>query len=383
MPESTVVPESTASSPRSALAARLTVVRALRLLGWQTRDAVAQAYTGGLTALVLAAVLVAVVLCLSIRLTGPLDLKADPDVKDFVSRMHPERDEAAAEGVPRVEGELSVGWGAVRVPLFRDGRSAVHFIQLLLGGAAADTAGLLLALAWTAGFLPGFLAPNVVSVMLAKPVPRPLLLFGKYFGVVGLVAVYTLLFVGGTWIALGASTNVWSTAYLYAVPLLVFQFAVFFSFSTLVAVVSRSTVVCVFGTGLFFMLCWSVNLSYLGATAQAAMHEERRVAVESKTAESKTEKAATSEAKTPSIESAPPPPSLPTTVAYWILPKPADLAVMYFDAVDAGRHFGFGVTGGVRPERPLFNPWLTIVTSAAAALALLLLAGRLFSRVDY
>src|SRR5580704_8787430 len=46
-----------------------------------------------------------------------------------------------------------------------------------------DVAGLLLALLWTAGFLPTFLEPAHASILLAKPTPRWQLLVGKFVGV--------------------------------------------------------------------------------------------------------------------------------------------------------------------------------------------------------
>ena len=67
---------------------------------------------------------------------------------------------------------LSLAFGAIRIPLARDAREAVHFVQLVLAAGVADTLGLLLTLVWTAGFLPGFLDPQAISVLLAKPIPR-------------------------------------------------------------------------------------------------------------------------------------------------------------------------------------------------------------------
>ena len=52
----------------------------------------------------------------------------------------------------------------------------------------ADAVGLLLALLWTASFLPTFLEPAAVAVLLAKPVPRWQLLVGKFAGVLAFVA---------------------------------------------------------------------------------------------------------------------------------------------------------------------------------------------------
>ena len=100
------------------------------------------------------------------------------------------------------DGTLSLAFGAVRVAVARDVRAAVHFFQLILAAGVADTLGLLLTLVWTAGFLPGFLAPQAVAVLLAKPVPRWGLLAGKYVGVLAFVLAQAVYFVGGTWLAL-------------------------------------------------------------------------------------------------------------------------------------------------------------------------------------
>src|SRR5262245_58370631 len=79
---------------------------------------------------------------------------------------------------------------------------SVRLIQLWLAGVLADTVGVLLALLWTAGFLPTFLEPHAVTVLLAKPVPRWSLLVGKYLGVVLFVALHAVLFVAGTWLGI-------------------------------------------------------------------------------------------------------------------------------------------------------------------------------------
>src|SRR5208282_1650338 len=92
-------------------------------------------------------------------------------------------------GVTVVEGSLSLAFGAVQVAVARDVRAVVHFFQLILAAGVADTLGLLLTLVWTAGFLPGFLAPQAIAVLLAKPVPRWGLLAGKYIGVLVFVLV--------------------------------------------------------------------------------------------------------------------------------------------------------------------------------------------------
>src|SRR5262249_36531025 len=123
----------------------------------------------------------------------------------------------------------------------------------------ADTLGLLLTLIWTAGFLPGFLEGRSVTVLLAKPASRWVLLFGKYLGVMTFVLFHAVLFVGCTWFALGVKTGIWERAYLWCIPLLLLHFAIFFSFSILLATCTRSTVLCVFGSILFWAICWGMN----------------------------------------------------------------------------------------------------------------------------
>ena len=90
---------------------------------------------------------------------------------------------ARKEGVETISGQMTLAFGAFRVPMGRERRDAIHFLELLLAGGIAGTLGVLMALVWTAGFVPTFLEPNSASVLLAKPAARWQLLLGKYFGV--------------------------------------------------------------------------------------------------------------------------------------------------------------------------------------------------------
>ena len=143
---------------------------------------------------------------------------------------------------------MTLAFGAVSFPVSRERSDAVHFLQLILASGIAGTFGLLLTLVWTAGFVPTFLDPSAASVLLAKPIPRCQLLLGKYFGVLAFVGFQLVIFVALTWLALGVRTKVWDVTYWWSVPLLLIQFAIFYSFSVLLAVVTRSTVACVFGS---------------------------------------------------------------------------------------------------------------------------------------
>ena len=148
---------------------------------------------------------------------------------------------------------------------------------MILAAGVADTLGLLLTLVWTAGFLPSFLDSRAISVLLAKPISRETLLLGKYLGVLAFVFVQAAFFVGGTWLALAVRTGVWDAVYLPAVPLLLLHFAIFFSFSLLLAVCTRSTVVCVFGSIAFWGICWAINFGRHAVTAASELTVAGRI----------------------------------------------------------------------------------------------------------
>ena len=204
---------------------------------------------------------------------------------------------------------MTLAFGAVSFPVSRERGDAVTFLELLLAGGFAGTVGVLLTLVWTAGFVPTMLDPSAASVLLAKPVARRQLLFGKYFGVLMFVGFQVVLFVALTWLALGVRTNVWSMTYWWCVPLLLLQFAIFYSFSVLLAVITRGTVACVFGSVLFWLMAWGINYGCVMArgSLEAQYLPAGTLAL--------------------------------TEAAYWISPKPIDAGLILFNALDAQRHF--------------------------------------------
>ena len=277
---------------------------------------------------------------------------------DFLPKNDRDAHDAAKlkqSGVAVVSGDLTMAFGAIRIPLARDGRHAVHFLQLLLAGGVADALGLLLTLIWTAGFLPGFLDGRSVSVLLAKPAPRWLLLAGKYLGVLTFVLFHATLFVGGTWLAIGLRTGIWDATYLYAIPLLLLHFAVFFSVSLLLAVCTRSTVVCVFGSILFWCLAWGMNYGrhVLAASAQLMPEGHFSSAV-----------------------------NWLVDAGYWILPKPADFGMLLYNALGAKDYFGstFDLTA---LQAHGLSLWLSVVTSLAFTCVILFTSARKFAATDY
>src|SRR6478752_929079 len=201
----------------------MTLGATLRTLGWLVRDTFRQSCASGIFWILLVISILAIAVCASASIEGSAQLAAAGESPDFLPRgdqdaKDPEK--MAASGVNLVSGDLKLAFGAINIPLARDARGAVHFLELVLAGGVADTLGLLLTLIWTAGFLPSFLEGRNISVLLAKPAPRWSLILGKYAGVLCFVLVNAVFFVGGTWTAIGVRTGFWDPTYLLCVPLL-------------------------------------------------------------------------------------------------------------------------------------------------------------------
>lgn len=340
---------------------------------WQlTRDTFRQAKASGICGILLAVTAICVVLCLSVSVSGDVALHGGDEPALFLPSSLPagvasnmlgsvnreavsESDPASArrDGIETVTGRVTLAFGAVSFPVSRERRDAVIFLELLLAGGIAGTLGLLLSLIWTAGFVPTFLEPSAASVLLAKPVARWQLLVGKYGSVLSFMGVQVTLFVVLTWLSLGLRTAVWDTTYLWCIPLILVQFAVFYSFSVLLAVFTRSTVACVFGSVLFWLLSWGINYGSVMA------------------------------------HSLPTSQALPATTlaladaAYWGSPKPIDTALILFNALDAKQHFEKPPVFKTLESSAAFSPRMSILSSLLLAGVFLGLSVYEFNATDY
>jgi hypothetical protein len=318
---------------------------------WLARDTFRQARATRLSRLILAASGLCILLCLSVRIEGEHDLRPEGEIElvgaDDLPLVSPEQR----------PGRLTLGFGALRIGLFRGGDDAVHFLQVILAKWVAGAAGTLLALVWASGFLPEFLQPGAVSVLLAKPVPRRQLLIGKYLGTIAFVAVQAGVFVLGTWLALGAGTGCWAPGYLVCLPLLVAHFSVIYSASTLLAVCTRNASVCAFGSIVFWCLCFAMNRGRHLAVAASAS-------------------ASASASALPSFRGG-------VEAGYWFLPKPADFVILLDQAMRADAHFRTLPEIDMVREVGAFHPGWSMLASAAFAVALLVIAAREFDSLDY
>lgn len=331
----------------------------IRTVAALTADTFRQSLSHGIFWILLGITLVCVLICLSAQITGATNLAAPGETPEFLPPTDPDAqdpEKLQGSGVQVVSGQFKLAFGAISVPIARDARSTVHGLELALAGGVADTLGVLLALMWTAGFLPSFLDVSSIAVLLAKPTPRWALLLGKYLGVLAFVLFHGTLFVLGTWLALGLRTNVWDTAYLASAPLFLLHFAIFFGFSAFLAVTLRSTVVCVFGSIAFWCLCWGMNFGRHALVAEVHQSSD----------------SVFSSFLTKTVEA-----------CYWILPKPADLGMLLYRLLDAGSDLGQPAAFTAVIKQGAFHPVLSVAASLAFTGVLLYAATRQFETADY
>lgn len=324
----------------------------LFLLRWLVRETFRQALAARTFWLMLSVSGLCIVFCLGVHIEGGESLQRPDEIELIAPGNQP------LTGPNPKAGHVSFAFGAVRVDLHRDAEAEVRFLQSLLALWVAGALGTLATLIWTAGFLPAFLEPGAASVLLAKPVPRWVLLAGKCLGVLAFVAFQEILFFVGTWAALGLRTGIWPPQYLLCIPLLLLHFAVVYSFSTLMAVSTRSTVAAIFGAILFWFCCYAVN--YGRHTVVALPYLEPNAAPFSASIAGMAD------------------------LGYWALPKPGDLTIALDQALEAGDHFdNLPKAFRVAVAKSAFDPGLSLLTSLTFSALLFGVAARQFATTDY
>jgi len=331
---------------------------ALLTIKWMVRDTFRQSLASRLFWVLLGISVICTCFCLSVHVEGNVPLPTQPGEAIMVlPKDDPKVKELGAEGVKKAGvdiggSKLFLAFGLFEATQARDRVDAVRFLQIWLAGAVADAAGIFLVLIWTAGFVPTFLDPNQITVLLAKPVPRWSLLVGKYLGVLVFVLVQATFFVLGTWLALGLKTGVYDPLYLLSIPLLAIHFGVFYSFSVLLAVWTRSTVVCVFGSLIFWVICWGINF---GRHA-VEVHEIKELSPAGRTL---------------------------LEVSYWTLPKPADMSLILFDSLRATGFSGLSTEFTTLKRDKKFHPELSLLASVLFAVVMLGISARELQTTDY
>jgi hypothetical protein len=121
--------------------------------------------------------------------------------------------------------------------------------------------GVFIAILVTASIIPQMLDAGAIDLLLSKPVSRPLLFLSKFIGGCGFILMNATLMIVGLWLIVGLRFDIWSNGLLLTIPVFVFVFAVYYSVSTLAAVIWRNAVVSIVISILFWGACFTVGIA--------------------------------------------------------------------------------------------------------------------------
>ncbi len=172
------------------------------------------------------------------RESGFSIIEAVPDME------RPERFYVAAHSLNAATrgggAHVSIFFGAWTIPADRDSAATIITrTQSIIAQAFTGMLGMLIMLAASSGFIPNLLKRGTVDLMLARPIGRTKLLLSKYLGGLWFVTLVSVAILGACW--LGFAFNGFSApAFLISIPALIFQFAILYTVSTLVGLLTRN-----------------------------------------------------------------------------------------------------------------------------------------------
>ena len=261
-------------------------------LRWLARDTVRQARASGLLWAALLATAVATAFCLSLSVHGDRPVAPLAPAKSRPSCRRPRRRNSRQRTFSRakwtcrpVKCRSCSARSACRSSAPRRGRS----VGCRVPGGGRRRYGRRAARAVVDGRLPAGVPGTSYGECAVGQAGAAVAMFaGKVAGVLALVAACAAAYLAATFVALGVATKVWEPRYWAALPILLVHFTAFFGASAALAVWTRSAVIAGLGTVLAWLACWAVN--YAHATAPGGV----------------------------------------TSLAYWLLPKPAEFSALLF-----------------------------------------------------
>lgn len=105
--------------------------------------------------------------------------------------------------------------------------------------------GTFLAIFASSGLIPSVLEAGRISLLLSKPITRPMLLLGRYAGNLLVVAANHVYLICCIWTIIGLKTGIWESRFLLAIPGSMFIFAVLLTVVVLIGVMSESAALAV------------------------------------------------------------------------------------------------------------------------------------------
>jgi ABC-type transport system involved in multi-copper enzyme maturation permease subunit len=136
----------------------------------------------------------------------------------------------------------------------------IQFIVLVGLLLVFGTAGIMIAIMVTAPIIPQTFDPGSLSLLLSKPISRSLMFISQYLGGLAFITILASYTFAGICLILGTRLGLWNLRILYYIPCFVFIFAIYYSVSSLVSLIWRSTTLSIILTIIFWMSCATVGM---------------------------------------------------------------------------------------------------------------------------
>lgn len=165
---------------------------------------------------------------------------------------------ARSPRVGAMEGghEITFLFGALSGRLPMSQAVFLLLVEIAVADWIGGFVGVMLAVVFTAGFVPGMLQKGTLDLLLAKPVRRPVILLTKYIGGLFYVAIPATVLIGGCWLAISWRSGYFNYGFLASIGVLIAIFAVLYSFAVLMGVLTRSTIATILLTIALWFLSW-------------------------------------------------------------------------------------------------------------------------------
>ena len=139
--------------------------------------------------------------------------------------------------------------------------------------------GLLIAILVTANIMPETLEAGTLNLLFSKPISRSGLYISKFLGGCAFVAICATLLFFGLWLWLGLGLRIWERSILISIPLYLLVFAIYFSVSAFVGLTSRSVILSIVATAVFWAACFGIGSTYFFFDNRMENREIREVAM--------------------------------------------------------------------------------------------------------
>lgn len=168
---------------------------------------------------------------------------------------------------PPTSVQFTYGWMNALSPQPLRGSTVRESLQAIVAtamGIFIGAIGVFVAILVTAPIIPQMFDAGSLHLLLSKPLSRWRLFLAKFIGGCAFILIAAAYLISGLWLILGTRFGFWEPKLLFSIPIYLFVFAIYYSVSSLAAVIWRSAVVSIAVSIFFWLVCFVVGVAKSG-----------------------------------------------------------------------------------------------------------------------